>query len=505
MQIGCTTKQYLCNIFENMKTIAEITNLRKNGQLNDALLEIETLYGAYPHDYSVALCTAWVYVDAMKKYAHSTNYGQFYEYLNKFRTLKLDLEKEEILYNNVLWAVRLFLADYVSSSDRQGLNVLTMELHDLPMNRHCDAYRAMLSTAIKIKEWQGLPDFIKWWNLDNLRPEDYKKQEHEGKEFMSLAEATYNALCRCMLSCEDENKVLDFVNHVYAITTQHPEYQYLPYYNAKLLFKFGKTEQALETLKPFARKKASEFWVWQLLGDEVQDNSQKIMFYCKAALCGGKDEILVKMREQIGFYLIKNEHREMGKFLIEKVIDTRNRENRQPSYNIQSITKELWWKTTQAKWDKEYAEKKALGAEEFLFGKITNYEVLVTFVNARKGAVNFLTETKQHGFFIDHSKKIKTIKVNDLLRISATEIVQDGSTKIRQWKKIEDNSNPHFFKTFNGILNKNIGGFGFVRNIYVNTDLAKDIPDKQSVDGTAVLAFDKKKQNFGWNAISIKI
>ena len=487
-----------------MKTIAEITALKKSGQIAEALLEAEALFAANPRDYAVATCAAWVYVEAMKQWANDSMLNDFCDCIRKFKTICLPIEREGILYSNVLWAVRRLLAYYVEHPmlDKQGLDTLVSELSGLPINVD-DAYRSLLSTAAKIKDWPTFPSFVEWWNLDNLRDTDYKKQEYEDKALMSLAETTYNALCRCMMACADDDKILAFVDLLDAVIAKHPDYQYLPYYQAKLLFKTGETERALEALKPFARKKTSDFWVWLLLGDEVSDDSQKMMFYCKAALCGGKDEMLVKMREQVGFYLIRNGKREMGKYLIVKVISTRAKENKLPSYDIQSVTREAWWNTTPAQWDAHFAEEQALGADEYLFGKMNQYEVLVTFVNTPKCAISFLTEDQHNGFFVDHSKQLRTIKENDVLQIAAQEIPERGITKVRRWKKVADRTNPHFYNSYSGSLRKSAGGFGFVGSVFVHASLANGFADRAFVAGTAVMAFDKKKQSYGWKAMTI--
>lgn len=488
-----------------MMTIPEISALRKSGQIAEALSETEVLLAANPRDYSVATCAAWVYVDAMKQWANDKTLTDFCECLRKFKALCIPIEREGILFSNVLWAVRRLLAYYVENpmADKQGLDMLVSELAGLPVNANDEAYRSLLSTATRIKDWQNCPSFVAWWNLDNLQEADYKRHEYEGKELMSLAETTYNALCRCMLACGDDDKIITFVDSLGAVIAMHPDYQYLPYYQAKLLFKIGYTEQALDALKPFARKKTSDFWVWQLLGDEVKDDSQKMMFYCKAALCGGKEELLVKMREHIGYYFIRVGKREMGKYLIEKVINTRIKENRLPSYDIQVITKEAWWNTTPAKWDAQFAEEQALGADEYLFGKMNRYEVLVTFVNVTKGAISFLTEDRRKGFFMDHSKQLNTIRENDVLQIATPEIPMSGITKVRRWKKVTDRTNSHFYKPYSGTLRKSAGGFGFVGSVFVHAALAGSITDRTMVAGTAVMAFDKKKQSFGWKAISV--
>ena len=488
-----------------MKTIAEITALRKQGCIDEALREAKCLYEEDPSSYSAVVCFAWVLIDLMKVNANHVNIELFCKSINEFKALNLSLYREDLLHNNVLWAILRLLTNYANTpdADKRGLDILTATVQELPVYTNSEAYRGVLSTASKIKDWQGYRVFVAWWNLDNLRSDDFRKTMYAGKELMSLAERTYNALCRCFMVCDDEDEILGFVKKLSPVILAHPEFQYLPYYQAKLLFKIGKAELAIEALKPFVRKKASDFWVWQLLGDEVSDNSQKMMFYCKAALCVGKDEMLVKMREQIGFFLIRNGKREMGKYLIEKVIDTRIKENRRPSFDIQSITKEAWWSSTPAQWDFQYANEQALGADEFLFGKMNQYEVLVTFVNAQKGAISFVTEDKRNGFFLDHSKLLKTIQSNDVLQITAPEISVSGVTKVSRWTKVTDRTNPHFYHSYSGIFRKNASGFGFVDRVFVHAALANGITDRASVVGTAVMAFDKKKQCFGWKAITI--
>lgn len=490
---------------EKMKTIADITYLRQSGQLDEALAEVEILREANPRDYSVACCAAWVYISLMKQHAHYSRCHLFYTYLRKMKALNLPIDRETILYENVLWAIRQLLADCVqnANSEKDDLADLIAILQDFPVNTTGEAYHSLLSTAIKIKNWPTLPEFVDWWNLDNLRAQDYKKTEYNGVALMSVAEATYNALCRCLLVCDDEDKILDFTKMLSLVIAAHPEYQYLPYYNAKLLFKIGKIEQAIEALKPFARKKASDFWVWQLLGDEVNDDAEKMKFYCKAALCKGKDEMLVKMREQVGLYLIQHGKREMGKCLIEKVIDTRRMINKAPSYTIQDLIREPWWNATQANWDEAFAQEQATLAEEFLFGKLNTYEVLVTYVNTQKGAISFLTEQRQEGFFMEHSKRIHSIKKNDILRFHAQEISQSGSTKVRRWE-VSGEPNEQLCKTVTGILRKCKGGYGFVDKVFVNAALAKAYDDAAIVEVKAVLSYDRKKGTLGWSAIAIK-
>ena len=148
-------------------------------------------------------------------------------------------------------------------------------------------------------------------------------------------------------------------------------------------------------------------------------------------------------------------------------------------------------------------EEQAALAEEFLFGKLNTYEVLVTYVNTQKGAISFLTEQRQEGFFMERSKRIHSIKKNDILRLHAQEISQSGSTKVRRWE-VSGEPNEQLCKTVTGILRKCKGGYGFVDKVFVNAALANAYDDAAMVEVKAVLSYDRKKGTLGWSAIAIK-
>lgn len=483
-------------------TVAEINSLRKSGQLQEALAAVEQLRSEQPRDYNVAVCAAWVYVDMLKQNATYSRRDIFAQYLQKISDLRFS-ERESILFDNVLWATRKLLDDYAKTQqcDTSWLECIPNILSEMPISTRSDAYRGVLMAATKIVDWAEFEAFVQWWDLKNLRAEDYQKREYNGEYYMSLAESTYNALCRCMFMDANTDKIEAFLPDLDDTIASHSEYQYLPYYKAKLLFKIDKSEEAKEALKPFARKNSSAFWVWQLLGDESDDDAQKMMFYIKAASCSSPDEMLVRMREHVGSYLITKGKLKMGKYLIEKVIATRQKENRRPSYSIQELTRQPWWAATPSLWDKSFAEEQSLLADEFLFGKMQHAEVLVIHVNIDKRAISFITENRQEGFFF--IKKGKLPKVNDVVEITGTTIATKAPTNVLRWQYAGNRNNPHFYKHYTGTTRKNTKGFAFVDDVFVHDQLMTNIPDRVQVDGTAIISYDKKKHKWGWKAITI--
>ncbi len=110
---------------------------------------------------------------------------------------------------------------------------------------------------------------------------------------MSIAEQAYIAYAKHLLPKQspygiefNRNKVEEFLTQLDSIIDKHPEYQYPPYFKAKLLLALGDKEDTLNAILPFARKKRNDFWVWQLLGETLNENPDiEFACYCKALSC----------------------------------------------------------------------------------------------------------------------------------------------------------------------------------------------------------------------------
>jgi hypothetical protein len=137
--------------------------------------------------------------------------------------------------------------------------------------------------------------FLIWWDLDNLRAEDYNQNKApNGDVYDSPVEHVIKALGHiAKLEMSDEHVAIAsrFINDNYE---RYPEQKWFPYYLSLYLNRIGEHERALELLIPIAREKSSEFWAWQHLGDCFENDDEKhLACLCRAVLCPVKEDVFL--------------------------------------------------------------------------------------------------------------------------------------------------------------------------------------------------------------------
>ena len=106
-----------------------------------------------------------------------------------------------------------------------------------------------------------------------------------------------------------------------------------------------------------------------------------------------------------------------------------------------------------------------------------------------------------NGGFNYEKAKIQ-VAVGNVLSLSLNEIKGSDTTyfQVQSAEVCNIDAPENLKKVFTGVL-KIIGKIGFVENIFVEEKLI--INTKHKVSGIAIRAFDGKKLNWGWKAISL--
>lgn len=489
-----------------MPTTTEIAQMRQQGMLSEAYDAIRYQLQQTPNDYSVILAAAWIYHDLIKQNAQYPTRAAFDRYLTEF--LAIGVREEEFsIYESIVWDIRRMLASAakIEYIDYAWLDSLVGKLRAIPIQKNSSAYHSLLSAAIKIRGWIGVIEFINWWGLEHLTEEDYQHNTNsQGMNYMGLAESTYYALCRAMLMLNDEARQSSFIDKIQRVINKHPDYRFLPYYKAKLLFKLDRQEEALASLRHFAQSNDSAFWVWQLLGDEHRDVNDKMMFYIKAVTCPAADNMVVKLQEHVGRFLISRNMAAMGKFLIEKAVQTRQKEGSHISYAIENMRQESWYQTLEPAWDEHFVAEQVKLAENYLFAELPQFPVMVTYTNEEKRIVSFFSEELQEGFFRIPKSVGELPQRGQILIVKAPQLAVSAPTAVRSFDIDKSNSNPHFFKAYNGMLRINFNGYGFVDDVFVETKLTEGLTNGAAVSGIARKTYNKKKESWGWYAVTIQ-
>jgi len=235
-----------------------IKELRQAGKLDEALQMANQALELDSENIWNKRAAAWVYYDYLKKYAQLEQYEEFKGYLIKISDLQLP-EDEKMVFDNCAWQIGsiVFSLQKTEQVDFVKIN----ELFDLTSTFHftkpSEAYSFIYKAFHKgYQNWSGYLTFADWWNLDNFRSEDFLKEEYNGKKIMSIAEQAYIAYSKKLLEGTpidafgqqkviDKDKIQSFLPKLDYLIETHPDYQYPPYFKAKLLLALGNDEKVL--------------------------------------------------------------------------------------------------------------------------------------------------------------------------------------------------------------------------------------------------------------------
>jgi len=499
----------------------EIKELRQAGKLDEALQMANQALEAEPDNIWNKRAAAWVCYDYLKKHSQPESFSTFKENLIKIKDLQLP-EDEKMVFDNCAWQIGslIFGLQKTEHVDYGKINELFVIIRDFHFTKPSEAYSFIYKAFHKgYQNWSNYLTFADWWNFENLRSEDFLREEFNGKKIMSIAEQAYIAYSKKLLEGEpidpfgqqriiDKEKIELFLPKLDALIEKHPDYQYPPYFKAKLLLALGGDENVLSAFLPFAKQKRNDFWVWELMA-EIFSEDKEIQFacYCKALSLKTPEDFLVKLRQTFAEMLVEKTMYNEAKTEIQKVITTREKHKWKLPNPITQWMEQDWYKSATAKkHNQDLYSIHIKKAEEILFQDIPEELIVVEFVNDNKSMLNFVKDRRKFGFF-NYSGHLDIPQIGDQLKVRFNGDGQDGFYKILTAKKSDSILTSEAIKDFEGIL-KVISpqNFGFIEDIFIEPKIIeeKKLTDGQPVNGRALLSFNKKKNEWGWKAIELK-
>ena len=499
----------------------EIKELRQAGKLDEALQMANQALEADPDNIWNKRAAAWVYYDYLKKYAHPDSIEAFKENLIKIKDLQLP-EDEKMVFDNCAWQIGslVFALQKTEHVDYSTINELFEIIRYFHFTKPSEAYSFIYKAFHKAyQNWSGYLTFADWWNFENLRPEDYLKEEFNGKKMMSIAEQAYIAYSKKLLEGEpldtfgpqrviNKEKIQSFLPQIDSLIEKQPDYQYPPYFKAKLLLALGNDENVLSAFLPFAKQKRNDFWVWELMAEIFsEDENLQFACYCKALSLKTPEDFLVKLRQTFAEILIVREMYNEAKTEIHKAISTREKHGWKLPSKITQWMEQDWYKSATSKKDnQDLYLNNVKKAEEILFQDIPEELIVVEFVNENKSMLNFVKDKQKFGFF-NYSGNLTKPQIGDFLKVRFKGDGQDGFYRILTAKEAGSGVTSDAIKDFEGTV-KVISpqNFGFIEDIYIEPKLVKEskLTDGQIVIGRAIRSFNKKKNEWGWKAIELK-
>ena len=501
-------------------TIKEITELRKSGELEKAYAESKKFCKENPEDGFGVKLMAQSLKALMERAAKAGDDDALCALMEEYGVLGLEDTDEPELNNKVAWDVRALLLKWKEDGiyDPERIRRVCEHVTDIEFVRPHRYYSVLLEAFVRIKDrdgnhWPGLAEFVEWWGLENLLPEDYQKVRiATGQMIPSLAERTYTAYVKALLAGLAEGRLVkeaeSFVYELDLLAESHPEFQYTLYHKTLLLKMLGRPAEAVAAAREFVKRRQNDFWAWSMIGDIVDGDDLKLSFYCRALLCRANPMFLIKVRQRAAQLMIARGDLPSARYELDEVISVSNSKGWRIPDNVVEQTRQQWYACTQPMYNNVKYYYSHLGlSEDFLIGDVPEKALIIVKYNAQKQTCSFITEDRQRGYFSTRRMQ-ERFADNQIYIARFPEGVEEKlPTKVLNLRRVNDASAYEgvLFRHQKAVLNIRAGqSFTFIDDIYVDASLLPTgVRAGDTIEITAVIYYNIKHSTWGWRAVRV--
>lgn len=492
-----------------MATIREITTLCKEGHETEAMQLALADLNKDPDNIWAQREVGWALYYSIKTDIANRDFDNILSHLRQLMHLKvLNPKDDDMIYSNVLFKLGEYIKNQLQPSDLNSFARLSL-IFSIIRNKNfipSKGYSFLLQSVLKFDNWVELSDFFDWWDLTNLTTEDYTPfVNNRGQKIMTLAERAIISYSKALLKTNDLTKIELFLPFIDDVMNAHPEMTYPGYFYGKLLMTLGSNQdEALKVIVPFARKKATEFWVWDLLSSVFSNESEKqLACLLRAVNCRTQESFLGKVRIKLATFYVQRQQYDYAKAQIDAVTKCYMSNGWRVPYEIDAWLHEPWLSTATPKVDHSVD-----------YISITNDLLLEGTKEALAVATYFNLESKKcaliYGFKRKTMQKLRfKVSPGEVLRIN---FVPDGEgrVKILNSTKVKDFDELPYLKVTDGIIRKRPDkNFAFLKSSISDCFISPQIVESYKLQDAdhvkALIAYDFDKKNNEWNWICIKI
>ncbi|MEI6166992.1 MAG: hypothetical protein WCS52_07335 [bacterium] len=436
----------------------QVSTLRKEGRLDEALEIGRELFKADSSDYLVVRALGWVLYDLAKRALSNNDVPMAKNMVAELDSLSLGADDQllaskrdamrkrtepgsEILTearvaaknDNHVKALQLYrqaVKDIPTSVDAHtGLGweiyralALLLKDENVPINKIRSLLREyatlsliekpgllhslVLTIAIRVADqFPQFPGFVRWWNIANLRPEDWLHTTgKDGQEYDALAERLAETLYKSVKAGDNTQDMPWITDFVKQALDRCPNHKWLPYHYGKLLVHQARHGEARKFAIPIIRDNPHKFWAWDLLASTFENDETTLRkaCLCKALMCRERDEsFLCNVMQDLAMIMKAEGELPEAKHELERYLAVRAKKGWRVPEAIQSIQSEHWYSTVKPAHDnRDYYEKHAPAAGALLLADIPWVNAVVTTqiqANAEHPAHAFITVKKEKG------------------------------------------------------------------------------------------------------------
>ena len=499
---------------------SNIKALRKDGKLQEAYDMAMGELQASPDNIWGKRNLSWVLYDYVKANNSIEHFSTFTKYLEELVALQLPSE-EKMVFDNIAMQLgkMVFALTRSEHPDMARVNSLYRLSKTFHFTKPSEGYSFLFKAFHKaFKETDDYLDFADWWGLKNLRKQDFEKDlMPNGKPLISLAEQAYNAYSKHLLPKQlfqglvmfSREKVEAFLPILDKVIEEHPEFQYPPYFKAKLLLAMGDKEDMLSALLPFVKKKRNDFWVWDVLSEAFENDEEKrIACFCRALSCKASDDFTIKVRQKLAHWMVSKQLYNEAKTEIISIVGAREANGWKIPPEILGWQEQPWYSNSQADRSNEifYHQYVPL-ADALLYADTPEELVIIDFVNTDKSIANFVASGNKFGFF-KFDRFFKKLQIGDTLKVRFNGGGNEGHFQLLTATKADEPTfSSQFIKTFEGPIRIGEGkSFGFVGDAFIHPSLVKkhSLQHQQNLKVKAIKSYNTEKKQWGWKGIEIE-
>lgn len=455
------------------------------------------------------LVMGWSLYYLIRNDAETANYPSMISHLDELLTLdKITVSSEPVLYEQILFKVAEFVKANVSATGIDSpskLSTIFSKLRGYSFGAS-KGYSFLLQSFIKCDSWQEMADFIDWWDLKKLTIEDYTPfKKDNGQTIMSVAEQAFIAKSKALLRLNDVHRIIDFLPQMEEIVEKQTEMTYPGYFYGKLLLASGSnTNEALNAVIPFAKKKANEFWVWQLLSDVfVNEPDKQLACLIRAVHCNSQEKYLGKVRIKLANVCIQRNLYSLAKHQIDKITECYLSAGWRLPYEVDCWVHQPWISTVVSN-DKSPVDYQTI-TDEILYGDVEKALAVVTYM-----------DQDSHKATIVYGKQKRVVQ-KLRLRVRSGEvimvgyIIENGKTRIISSIPSQlNNGMSDFAKEVEGTIQKRADKeFAFLKSkdcdVFISPNIVRKykIQDGMTVKSLVVYDYNKKKDAWDWTCVNI--
>lgn len=367
-------------------SLYEIAMLRKTGQLQEAYTAIQSYYLEHEEENNCANLYGWILSDLACAAVNKQDLDGLCRYLEEMCAISMNKDTIPPM-EHLAWELLKMLRTFANKNwnDYAVLDILIAPLTAMCYHEGSQVASLICFGVCKVKKWMRAGELLKTLTV-YLLPKDFLPfKTQQGKQIMSLAENCNCKICNWLLLTGNQDEIEKFIPTQRALIEQHPEYTYPTFYLAKMLLKCGRNKEAICELKPFAKQKSAEFWVWELLGDAQETDEESLPYYSKALLCRAKEDFLVKLYEKVGLVFARVEQYGVAHALLAKAVTIRQTLGWRIGYALQEATRDDWYRENVGNTNyRQVLEQIAEEAEGYLYGESRAFQGVLK-LNAEKG------------------------------------------------------------------------------------------------------------------------